>query len=297
MQGSIVTAIPNKHHVIERPSDAASFLTNDGVELVYRDSGGTGIPLLMLPGLGQSQMAFHRQFDGLRDRRRVITMDFRAHGFSSTPSYGYRIARFAADVLNLMDHLHLDRVDALGWSMGASVWWSFIDLYGTRRLHRLVIVDQPSAIASVPWMTEDEQVSAGVLWDLSTVEQVTLASREPNPTPIEIDSLGWTYTGEIDPDVLETIAAGMRMGSSVEVGRILFDHCVQDWRDVLPRIDVPTLVTGAEGSHVSTESQRRTAAAIPEAQVHIFPTHIASSHFPFLQSPAAFNEVLEDFLK
>ena len=27
---------------------------------------------------------------------------------------------------------------------------------------------------------------------------------------------------------------------------LLFDHCAQDWRDVLPRIDVPTLVIGCE---------------------------------------------------
>jgi pimeloyl-ACP methyl ester carboxylesterase len=275
---------------------AASFTTSDGVRLVYRDNGGPGIPLVMLPGLGQGQLAFHEQFDGLADHRRIITLDHRGHGLSSAPEHGYRIARLSADVRELLDHLDLDRVDALGWSMGASVWWSFIDLFGTARIRRLVIVDQPVTIAKVPWMSAREQADAGALWDLSTTEQIVAEQLRPDPAPADIDSLRWSYTGEIAPEILELLVSGMRQGSAREIGRLLFDHSVQDWRDVLPRIDVPTLVIGSEGSHVSVESQRRTAKAIPNATAHIFPADIASSHFPFLQNPAAFNRVLETFL-
>jgi pimeloyl-ACP methyl ester carboxylesterase len=275
---------------------AASFTTSDGVRLVYRDNGGPGIPLVMLPGLGQGQLAFHEQFDGLADRRRIITLDHRGHGLSAAPDHGYRIARLSADVRDLLDHLDIQRVDALGWSMGASVWWSFIDLFGSSRIRRLVIVDQPVAIAKVPWMTPREQADAGALWDLPTTEQIVAEQLRPDSAPADVESLRWSYTGEIAPEVLELLVSGMRQGSPRQIGRLLFDHSVQDWRDVLPRIDVPTLVIGSEGSHVSVESQRRTAEAIPRAKAHIFPADIASSHFPFLQNPAAFNRVLEGFL-
>jgi pimeloyl-ACP methyl ester carboxylesterase len=77
---------------------------------------------------------------------------------------------------------------------------------------------------------------------------------------------------------------------------LLFDHCAQDWRDVLPRIPVPTLVIGCDGSHVNPASQRYIADRIPEATLHVFPTTEASSHFPFLENPAAFNRVVGDFL-
>ena len=30
--------------------------------------------------------------------------------------------------------------------------------------------------------------------------------------------------------------------------------------------------------------------------LHVFPTDVASSHFPFLENPAAFNAVVEEFL-
>jgi pimeloyl-ACP methyl ester carboxylesterase len=77
---------------------------------------------------------------------------------------------------------------------------------------------------------------------------------------------------------------------------LIFDHCAQDWRDVLPRIDVPTLVLGCDGSHVSPDSQRYIADRIPDARIHIFPTDVASSHFVFLENPAAFDAVVREFL-
>ena len=67
---------------------------------------------------------------------------------------------------------------------------------------------------------------------------------------------------------------------------LLCDHCAQDWRDVLPRIDVPTLVIGCDGSHVAPGSQRYIADQIPGAELHVFPSDVANSHFPFLENPA-----------
>jgi pimeloyl-ACP methyl ester carboxylesterase len=77
---------------------------------------------------------------------------------------------------------------------------------------------------------------------------------------------------------------------------LLWDHCAQDWRDVLPRLDVPTLVIGCEGSHVDPASQRYIAEQVPGARLHVFPRDVASSHFPFLENPAAFDAVVDEFL-
>jgi len=88
----------------------------------------------------------------------------------------------------------------------------------------------------------------------------------------------------------------MRKTPSYAATRLLYDHCAQDWRDVLARVDVPSLVIGCEGSHVSPASQCFIAELIPDARVHVFGPPQASSHFPFLQAPGAFNEVVADFL-
>ena len=64
----------------------------------------------------------------------------------------------------------------------------------------------------------------------------------------------------------------------------------------LPRISVPTLVLGCDGSHVSPASQAYIAQRIPDAELHVFPTSVASSHFVFLENPGAFNDVVTGFL-
>ena len=38
------------------------------------------------------------------------------------------------------------------------------------------------------------------------------------------------------------------------------------------------------------------AEQVPDGRLHVFPTDVASSHFPFLENPAAFNAVVEEFL-
>ncbi|WP_405877942.1 alpha/beta hydrolase [Streptomyces sp. NBC_01136] len=47
---------------------------------------------------------------------------------------------------------------------------------------------------------------------------------------------------------------------------------------------------------MNPRSQRFVARRIPDAQLHVFPTDVASSHFPFLENPPAFNAVVEKFL-
>ena len=142
------------------------FTTRDGVELSYTDSGG-GIPLVMLHGWGQTQAMFRHQVEGLA--RRVVTLDQRGHGVSAKPHHGYRIARLARDAHELLDHLAIARADVLGWSMGVSVWWSFIDQFGTDRIRRFVAVDQPAAVAAVPWMSAQEQTDSGAIFDVAVL--------------------------------------------------------------------------------------------------------------------------------
>jgi pimeloyl-ACP methyl ester carboxylesterase len=274
----------------------SDFTTNDGVTLQYRDSGGEGVPLVMLHGWGQTQAMFHHQLEELGADRRVITLDQRGHGTSDKPHHGYRIARFAQDFLDLLDHLELDEVDVLGWSMGVSVLWSYIDQHGTGRLRRFISVDQPAAVAAVPWLTEAEQRESGAIFGVDGLVDLGAqlhGSDGPAVTAAFVRSMFATEPAE---DIWALIAREIRTVPAYAGVPLLFDHATQDWRDVLPRIDVPTLVIGCDGSHVHPDSQRYIAARVPNARVHIFPRDIADSHFPFLQNPRAFNELVTDFL-
>ena len=275
-----------------------SFTTRDGVELVYADSGpaGDGVPLVMLHGWGQTQAMFHHQLADLAANRRVVTVDQRGHGRSAKPHHGYRIARLARDAQELLDHLAIDRADVLGWSMGVSVWWSFIDQFGTDRIRRFVAVDQPAAVAAVPWMSAQEQADSGAIFDVSALLGLCAALAGPDSATATADFVHSMFSGDTDPEVLAFVDAELGKIPPYASVPLLWDHCAQDWRDVLPRVDVPTLVIGCDGSHVAPSSQRYIAEQIPGAELHVFPVEVASSHFPFLENPAAFDEVVEKFL-
>lgn len=120
----------------------ASFLTNDGVSIHYEISG-SGRPLVMLHGWDQSAKAFCNNIPALSQHYQVIAVDLRGHGESGKPTYGYRISRLAMDVWQLLEHLDLQDVVLLGWSMGCSVIWSYWDLFRSHRLSKLILVDEP----------------------------------------------------------------------------------------------------------------------------------------------------------
>jgi len=277
-------------------ASTGSFITSDGVRLQYDDTGGTGSPLLLLHGWGQTRAMFHGQRD-LAEHRRVITVDFRGHGRSDKPEHGYRIARFAADLRDLTDHLSLHRFDVLGWSMGASVIWSYIDLFGTDRLRSIIIVDQPAAVAAVPWMSDAEQTSSGAILPIDGLVQLAHDIHSDRSGDITEAFVRGMFSGQPDQAVWAFVADEIRQTAGPQSATLLFDHGAQNWLDVLPRIDRPTLVIGCDGSHVPADSQRFLAGRIPDAQVHIFGSDIAQSHFPFLENPAAFNNVVDQFLQ
>src|SRR5204863_151784 len=77
--------------------------------------------------------------------------------------HGARIARLAADLHELLDHLDVGSAHMGGHSMGASVLWSYIDTHGTSRLNSLVLIDQPSACVVLPWLEPEEAAQAGAI--------------------------------------------------------------------------------------------------------------------------------------
>ena len=107
----------------------ATFKTNDNVEIYY-EVKGEGRPLFLLPGWTCTTKFWKYNIDELAKSCKVIAMDMRGHGESEKVMHSHRISRYAMDVKNLLDHLDLEDVTVLGWSMGASILWSYIELFG-----------------------------------------------------------------------------------------------------------------------------------------------------------------------
>jgi pimeloyl-ACP methyl ester carboxylesterase len=96
----------------------------------------------------------------LSKKYRVLMLDPRNQGLSENVDYGTRIARYGMDLKEFVDHLGLVQADFCGWSMGASVIWSYIDLFGTKAI-RKAFIDEPISIYTHADWTEEERLNAG----------------------------------------------------------------------------------------------------------------------------------------
>ncbi|WP_170578387.1 alpha/beta fold hydrolase [Ruegeria arenilitoris] len=99
----------------------AFFTTSDDRRLFFDDIGA-GTPVLCLAGLTRNSQDFAFLAPHITDVR-MITMDYRGRGQSDhDPDYmNYNIVRESLDVIELLDHLRLDRVVVLGTSRGGLI--------------------------------------------------------------------------------------------------------------------------------------------------------------------------------
>ena len=91
----------------------------NGLRLAYRDEG-EGAPLLLLHGFTGSSDDWKHVFAAPLPGYRVIAPDLREHGHSTNPSGTFTFAEVARDIFGLLDHLRIDRVNAIGMSAGAN---------------------------------------------------------------------------------------------------------------------------------------------------------------------------------
>ena len=102
----------------EETGTAGHVTTNDGVRLHYVEAGA-GRPVAMIPGWSQPATQFKYQLAGLHDRYRLIALEMRGHGESEKPAFGYKIARLAKDLHEVLVALDLHEVVLLGIRWGA----------------------------------------------------------------------------------------------------------------------------------------------------------------------------------
>ncbi len=102
------------------------FARNGGIRIHY-ETAGSGPALVLHHGtMGSGPDWVDLGYvEALRDRHTVILIDARGHGQSDKPHDGaaYDLALRAADVVAVLDDLHLQRADFLGYSMGG--WIGF----------------------------------------------------------------------------------------------------------------------------------------------------------------------------
>jgi len=209
------------------------------VQLYYEDHGA-GRPVVLIHGYPLSGRAWERQAAALlASGHRVLTYDRRGFGRSSQPTTGYDYDTFAADLDRLLTTLDLREVDLVGHSMGGGEIARYLAAYGSGRVRRAVIISgvppfllqTPETPDGVPQMVFD-----GIAAGLRADRFAYFTEWNRNFYNLD-DTLGTRISEEAVHDSWHT-AVGASPVAAVD--------CVASWytdfRDDLPKIDVPVLV-------------------------------------------------------
>ncbi|UIF90055.1 alpha/beta fold hydrolase [Cupriavidus sp. UYPR2.512] len=274
-----------------------TFTTSDGVRLSYWEAG-EGEPLIFVPGWSANGAEYINVMYLLSRHYHVYVLDLRNQGLSDRVDYGIRISRYAADLKEFGDHLGLNKANYCGWSMGASVLWSYIDLFGTHGIQKAVFVDEPISIYSHADWSEQERLDAGGM--TTSPERMIAAFTAGAPANSLIVDLKVMerYLMKDSPYFVnsEEFANAFIKNDPKHLAMVLFDHATNDWRDVIRyKIDVPTAIFTGEHSN-NVPSQRWMQKTIPGARLFIYSKAEQGDHFLMFKNPFKFAADLHAFL-
>jgi non-heme chloroperoxidase len=272
-----------------------AFVTSDGVQLSYIRQG-SGRPIVLIHGWSQCAEEFKYQIESLSVRYDVIAVDQRSHGESQKVSYGLKISRLSKDLYELLTELDLNNVTLLGHSMGSAVIWCYIDLFGPERLSKIILVDQAPLVTSDPHGTQSElENSDGGLSAQQLLESVTaLRSKEGEQVTRQI--IDGLVTKDATSEMREWIVqCNLKMPR--DFAAILFYNlCHTDWRDLIPRINLPTLIISGRASAIPWKTQEWIHRQIKGSQFEVFEESEGGQHFMFIENPEKFNRLVMEYL-
>jgi pimeloyl-ACP methyl ester carboxylesterase len=113
----------------------------NGVHLHYV-AGGTGTPLILLPGWPETWWQYHKIMPSLARHFHVVSVDIRGMGLSSKPVDGYDKKTMAKDIYELVRHLGYDKVDIAGHDIGSMVAFAYAAQFPQATL-KLAMMDVP----------------------------------------------------------------------------------------------------------------------------------------------------------
>lgn len=271
------------------------FITaNDGTKIHVTEKG-KGHPVILLAGGGFSSKIFKTPFELLAKNFRVIAVDMRAHGKSQRVNHGLRLSRLAMDLKNVIEAMQLNRFSLMGHSLGCSIIYSFLDLFTGKQVEQLVLIDEAPVLTANPLWTQEKRELLGASYDPAQnyhfLHQLKTADFEEMKQKL-IDAM----TTDSASDSIKAFIKNC-FDIEPEAAAMLYKENLQhDWRDLIPRIHIPTLIIGGKVSLTPWKSQEWISRQIPSSSLRIFEEKEGGGHFPFVENPGLFYETVFHFL-
>lgn len=256
------------------------FFADDGAKIHVKISG-EGSAIVMLHGWTSSHQEWFPFLASLNKNHQVYRWDARGHGGHELQGKSAPTAeRMARDLQNMLEHYNLNDVTAVGHSMGALTLWQYIRDFGSLRISKLCFIDQS------PKLVTDEVWKLGIYGDFSHAKSTQMMSwlqedfaegvlkltafglNERAKEKYLAGASGWERSREA--------LRAQNPGPLIDCWRSLTSA---DYRDVLEKIDVPSmLVYGGQSNFYSLETAHFVASQIPNAVLHIYDETDHSPH-------------------
>lgn len=260
--------------------------TTDGVTVRYDDEG-EGRPVVLASGFTDQSPTWELQRDALLAAGyRVVRFDHRCHGRSDTTEYGQRMVRLGLDLAELLAELDLTDVVLVGHSMGVSVSLAYfaVDVRAWDRVTAFVAIDQsPKIVNDNTWHWGVRGIDEHNIYDAAHFRFEWFDNGMEPPEPVHVQRLLASVRPTWSEFPMDTVR------------KLLIDHFVADWRDVLPRIRVPTwVVTGRDSPFYPLDGMQWFADTVPNGALTVFEN---SGHNPHLNEHHLFNDRLLAFIE
>ncbi|MHA6287652.1 alpha/beta fold hydrolase [Maricaulis sp. CAU 1757] len=252
---------------------------------------GQGPDLVLVHGWAADLSFFDELAECLAPHFRVWRADLRGHGATPVGPQAPSIDLLADDLADWMAAQQIEDALVVAWSMGAMVTWSMIERHGRDRLSALVIEDMS------PRLVNDRNWSLGMVGDFDIRASLRACAAMQRDWPAYVAEFAprMFARGASDGAVkrLDRIAQGMLERDPVAMASLWKSMCEQDFRPLLPSLDLPVSVMAGQHSQAySLLTARYLADTLPHGQLEIFDR---SGHAPHLEELDAFAARLRAF--
>jgi non-heme chloroperoxidase len=217
------------------------------IDLFYEDHG-SGKPVVLIHGYPLSGASWEKQVPALLDAgHRVITYDRRGFGKSSQPADGYNYDTFAEDLRELVTKLGLHDLALVGFSMGGGEVARYLGKFGSKGVSQAVF------ISSVPPFllktANNPEGVDGTVFDgirKAVIEDRFAFFTEFFKNFFNTDLL----LGKCVSEQVVQSSWNVAATASATASLACVNTWLEDFRQDLSRIDVPTLVIHGDADRI-----------------------------------------------
>ena len=257
----------------------------NGIRLAYSDTGSGPPVVLLVHGFPLNRSMWEPQLGALRQRARLIVPDLRGFGASEAgPPGPLSMDQHADDLFALLEVLDVrEPVVFCGLSMGGYVAFPFWKRY-RQRVAAFVLADT----RATPDGSEERQRR------LAMADEVERSGSPQAALDLMLPRLfaPSLWQGAPAREVVRAMIASTSARATADGARGLAARA--DGLDLLPQIDVPTLVIVGEHDLITPLSEsERMVTRLPNARLEVL---AGVGHMSNFENTDAFNEALTRFL-